>query len=71
MVSECFTLLRATGLTKIAEGGGVSEENSVIHRVALDDLGEFVADWRSEGHAVDVRIAMLLTPDYLGDNTYD
>jgi ADP-ribose pyrophosphatase len=71
MVSECFTLLRATGLTKIAEGGGVSEENIVIHRVALDDLGEFVADWRSEGHAVDVRIAMLLTPEYLGDNTYD
>lgn len=66
MVSECFTLLRATGLTKIAEGGGISEENIVVYRVALTDLSEFVANWRAEGHAVDVRVAMLLTPEYLG-----
>lgn len=66
MVSESFTLLRASGLTKIAEGGGISEENIVVHRVALADLGEFVAAWREEGHAVDVRVAMLLTPEYLG-----
>ncbi len=71
MVSECFTLLRASGLTKISEGGGVSEENIVVHRVALDDLADFVANWRGEGHAVDVRIAMLLAPEYLGENDYD
>lgn len=66
MVTESFTLLRATGLTKIAEGGGVSEENIVVYRVPLSDLGEFVAEWRAEGHGVDVRVAMLLTPEYLG-----
>ena len=71
MVSESFTLLRASGLTKIAEGGGVSGENIIVHRVALEDLSEFVAAWRAEGHAVDVRIAMLLTPEYLGDHDYD
>ncbi len=71
MVSESFTLLRASGLTKIAEGGGVSGENIIVHRVALEDLSEFVAEWRAEGHAVDVRIAMLLTPEYLGDHDYD
>ena len=68
MVSECFTLLRARNLTKISEGGGISDENINVHRVALGSLSKFVSDWRELGHAVDVRIAMLLTPEYLGEN---
>jgi len=68
MVSECFTLLRATGLTKVSEGGGVSEEDIAVHRVALRDLSAFVDRWRAAGHAVDVRIAMLLTPMFLGES---
>lgn len=68
MVSECFTLLRATQLTKVSEGGGVDSENINVHRVALRDLSRFVASWREAGHGVDVRIAMLLTPEYLGEN---
>lgn len=67
MVSESFTLLKATGLTRVGEGGGVSEENIVVHRIALRDLSRFVAEWRRAGHAVDVRIAMLLTPEFLGE----
>lgn len=66
MVSECFTLLRATGLTKVSEGGGLPGENITVHRVPLSKLSDFVAKWREEGHGVDVRIAMLLTPEYLG-----
>ena len=66
MVSECFTLLRATGLTKVGEGGGVSEEDIAVHRVALKDLQTFVDEWRDAGHALDVRIAMLLMPSFLG-----
>lgn len=69
MVSECFTLLRATGLTKVSKGGGTASENITVHRVPLSGLAEFVAEWRKAGHAVDVRIAMLLTPGYLGENT--
>lgn len=67
MVSECFTLLRATGLTKVGEGGGVDSENINVHRVALKELSSFVARWREAGHGVDVRIAMLMTPEYLGE----
>lgn len=67
MVSESFTLFKATGLTRIGEGGGVSDENIVVHRVALRDLARFVAEWRRAGHAVDVRIAMLMTPGFLGE----
>lgn len=67
MVSECFTLLRASGLTRVGEGGGLEDETITVHRVPLNELGEFVAEWRCAGHAVDVRIAMLLTPEYLGE----
>ena len=66
MISECFTLLKATGLERIGEGGGTAGENIIVHRVALRDLARFVAEWRRAGHAVDVRVAMLLTPGYLG-----
>ncbi|MEQ8411179.1 MAG: NUDIX hydrolase [Erythrobacter sp.] len=67
MVSECFTLLRATDLEKVSEGGGVSDENIVVHRVPLSGLADYVAKWREAGHAVDVRIAMLMTPGFLGE----
>jgi len=67
MVSECFTLLRATGLEKVSEGGGLPGENITVHRVALSGLSDFVAKWREAGHGVDVRIAMLLTAEYLGE----
>lgn len=65
MVSESFTLLRATELEKIGDGGGLEDETIRVHRVALADLADFVAAWRGAGHAVDVRIAMLLTAEYL------
>lgn len=65
MISECFTLLRATGLKKVSEGGGISEENITVHRIAMSELESFVADWRAAGHAVDVRVAMLMTPGFL------
>ena len=65
MVSEMFTLLKATELTQVSEGGGLPEENIVVHRVPLDGLAEFVAQWRAAGHGVDVRIAMLMTPEFL------
>ena len=67
MVSECFTLLRATDLTKVGEGGGLEDETITVHRVPLKELSSFVAQWRAAGHGVDVRIGMLLTPEYLGE----
>jgi ADP-ribose pyrophosphatase len=68
MVSECFTLLKATALERVGEGGGTEGENITVHRVALRDLARFVTEWRRAGHAVDVRIAMLLTPGFLGED---
>ena len=60
MVSESFSLMRATGLEKVSEGGGVSDEDIVVHRVPLARLDAFVAEKRADGVAIDVRIAMLL-----------
>ena len=60
MVSESFTLLVATGLTKIGEGGGVDSEDIVVHRVPLGSAEDFVAAKRAEGCGIDVRVAMLL-----------
>ncbi|MEL6541776.1 MAG: NUDIX hydrolase [Pseudomonadota bacterium] len=65
MVTEAFTLVKATGLTKVSEGGGLPGENITVHRVALDELADFVTQWREAGHGVDVRVAMLLTPGFL------
>ena len=66
MVSEAFTLLRARGLTKVGEGGGLPGENITVHRVPMAELPQFVAQWRERGHAVDVRIAMLMAPGFIG-----
>ena len=60
MVSESFTLLVATGLTKVGEGGGVDGEDIIVHRVPLDSIADFVAAKRAEGCGIDVRVAMLL-----------
>ena len=65
MVSEAFTLLRARGLTKVGEGGGLPGENITVHRVPMAELPQFVAQWRERGHAVDVRIALLLAAGFI------
>lgn len=66
MVSESFTLLIATGLTKVGEGGGVDGENIIVHRVPLDGIADFVAAKCAEGCGIDVRVAMLLAGGLLG-----
>lgn len=68
MVSEGFSLLRAEGLTKVGEGGGTDGEDITVHRVALRDLAEFVDGKRSQGVAIDVRLAMLLMTQKIGEN---
>lgn len=68
MVSESFTLMRAHGLTKVGDGGGTESEDIAVHRVPLATLPEFVAQRRALGHAVDVRIALLLAAGFVGED---
>ncbi len=67
MVGESFTLLRAHGLTRIGQGGGTESEDITVHRVPLAELPQFVADRRNAGHAVDVRLAILLAGSIIGE----
>jgi ADP-ribose pyrophosphatase len=60
MVSESFYFVKAHGLTKVSEGGGVEGENISVHRVALLGLSGFIAAKRREGCAMDVKLLTLL-----------
>lgn len=60
MVSESFTLVRASGLAKVGDGGGTDGENITVHRVALSELKQFLERKRAENIGVDVRLLLLL-----------
>ncbi|WP_129792307.1 NUDIX hydrolase [Sphingosinicella sp. CPCC 101087] len=65
MSSEGFHLMRAEGLTRVGDGGGVPGENIVVHRVPLAEVAAFAAAKRAEGCAMDVKMLLLLAGDYL------
>ena len=60
MVSETFTLVRASGLEKVGDGGGVDDEDITVHRVPLGDVAAFVAARRAAGVIADVKLLLLL-----------
>lgn len=68
MLSESFTLVRATGLTQVSDGGGTEHEDIVVHRVPLTGLAETVARHRTLGHAIDVKLLLLLGGGMLEDS---
>ena len=65
MSSEGFTLLRAEGLTRVGEGGGVPGEDIEVHHVPVGEVTDFVTAKRAEGCAIDVKLLLLLAGDYL------
>lgn len=60
MVSESFALFKASGLTKVGDGGGVEGENITVHRIALSGIGDFIAQKRRDGTGIDVKLLLLL-----------
>lgn len=60
MVSESFTLMKASDLTRVSDGGGVEGENITLHRVALGNLRDFITAKRAEGCGMDVKLLLLL-----------
>lgn len=65
MSSEGFSLVRAEGLTKVGEGGGVASEDIKVHHVPLADIHAFVDERRRTGCAIDVKILLLLGAGFL------
>lgn len=65
MVSEGFTLMRASELVKTGDGGGVEGEDITVHRVPLAEVEGFIAAKRDEGFAMDVKLLLLLGAGFL------
>jgi ADP-ribose pyrophosphatase len=65
MSSEGFSLLRAEGLTRVGEGGGVAGEEIAVHRVPVSEVPAFVEQKRREGAAIDVKLLLLLAGSFL------
>ena len=66
MVTEGFTLVRATALEKVGPGGGTDDEAIEVHLVPRADVPAFVAAKRAAGVAIDVKMLLLLAGDVLG-----
>ena len=60
MVSETFCLVKATGLTRVSNGGGEPGENITVHRIPLGQIPAFVAAKRALGVFIDVKLLVLL-----------
>ena len=60
MVTECFTLFRASQLAKVGPGGGVDGEDITVHRVAIDAVDAFIAEKRAAGCGIDTRMLLFL-----------
>jgi ADP-ribose pyrophosphatase len=54
--SEIVTFVRATGLTKVGEGGGVGGEDIQVHLVPLDGIDAWLEARAGEGLLVDPKI---------------
>ena len=65
MSSEYFTLVRAEGLTKTGDGGGVEGEDIQVYRVPLNEVSAFVERRRAVGVAMDVKLLLLLAGDLM------
>ena len=60
MTSESFTVVRATGLVRVGDGGGSPEEDINVHRVPLASVPGFLREKRAEGLGIDAKILLLL-----------
>ncbi|MBX3729655.1 MAG: NUDIX hydrolase [Candidatus Sumerlaeia bacterium] len=54
--NEVVTFYLATRLTRVGEGGGVDQENILVHEVALDEVPRWIAERERRGAYVDPKI---------------
>ncbi len=61
MVSESFTLVRAHGLKRVGDGGGLDgHEEIIVHLVEREAIPAFVEERRAEGVGIDTRMLLML-----------
>jgi ADP-ribose pyrophosphatase len=60
LTDECLTFLVATGLHKVADGGGDESESIIVHVVPLAQAWQFLQDKIAAGLMVDSRVPTCL-----------
>ena len=56
LTSESLSFYLASGLRRVAAGGGVDNENITVHEVPLAEIDSWLAAKASQGVALDPRI---------------
>lgn len=56
LTSECISFYLARDLQKVAEGGGVDNENIIVHEVPLDEIDAWLMQMNEANVAIDPRI---------------
>jgi ADP-ribose pyrophosphatase len=56
MTSERIAFVRATGLTKIHDGGGDATENITVHEIPRTDAPRWLAQKMAEGYEMDPKL---------------
>jgi len=59
MSSEVITLVAATNVVKVSEGGGVENENILVHEVPCDEVASWLQARSEEGKMVDFKVWAL------------
>lgn len=60
MTSESFHIVRATGLTRVGEGGGAGDEDITVHLVPMRDLPGYIRRARDGGLGIDAKTLLVL-----------
>jgi ADP-ribose pyrophosphatase len=56
LCDEVIQMMRATGLKKVAAGGGEPGEQITVHEVPLEEVEGWLAERRKEGTLLDLKI---------------
>lgn len=56
MSSERVAFVRATGLTKVHDGGGDESENIVVHEIPVDNVPAWLAEKAAQGYEMDLKL---------------
>lgn len=56
ITSEEISFFHATGLRKVAEGGGIEDEDITVHEVPLNQAEEWIQERSTAGSKVDLKV---------------
>ena len=56
LTSETLSFYMAGGLRKVTDGGGVDNENIIVHEAPLDSIDSWLAEQVAAGKSIDPRI---------------